>query len=129
MHQFEKLYLAYRKLAKNYQRELDFYYHVITAMHQTMQQVIKSFAKEFKNREKKKEGINAILDIYELNILHCFWAHYNTLKSGITLASYSNLRTIYETTLRIYVNECYPDVAEATCNYNLKNDLAAHCFP
>ena len=121
---FKDLYIAYKRIVKEHNNLLTFYYSNIKLMYLITEDIIYLFWKIAISSGKKKDNIQAISDIYELNILHCFVAHYYSLKSGVALGSYSFLRTIYENVLRIYVNLCYEEIAKITSDYETRLDNA-----
>ena len=116
---YETVNKQYRRIVKDNNEIFDFYQKCINLMHKIVEDMSKVKAREYLKTKKHMTGARAISELYEIKILHSFVAHNSLLKSGIVIASYSHLRTIFETILKIYLNKTEPELGEL----NFKHEI------
>lgn len=116
---YKQIFQMYKKLYDDNKELSLFYSKCINLKHLIVQDMAKVKATEFIRTGKEHTGAKPISELYEIKIIHNFVAHQTLLKNGVSVASYSHLRTIYETILRIYLSILYPDLA----NINFKQEI------
>ena len=113
---------TYREFFKKEEKEqADFYRECIELAYSVTNDARKIKKEKFKT-VKEPESHHLLTDFYEGNILHSFIAHYCLLEKGLLLASFSNIRTIYENLLRIYLIKTNKKSADLIYKYETREN-------
>lgn len=119
---YSQLLQRYKELYKNNKEVSRFYNQCINLMHLIVQDMAKVKATEFMKTKKYLTGARAMSELYEIKILHNFVAHQILIKNGISIGSYNQLRSIYETIIKIYLNIIRPDLGDINFKYETREN-------
>ena len=112
METYEDLRQTYRKLFEDHNDRFEFYQEGINLLDLIIQDATQRRNEEYKKTKKSLRGSPAITQFYLLVIRDSFRAHYHLIKSGFVRPSFSPLRTIYETILKTYLCDIYPEIGK-----------------
>lgn len=119
---YEQINHKYARLYKENKEAAEFYSKCIRLMHLIVQDMAKVKATEYMKTKKHITGARAMSELYEIKIIHEFTAHQTLLKRGLCIASYSHLRSVYETIIKIYLNITNPKLGDLNVNYEIREN-------
>ena len=118
----ETVQLKYKKFFIEEKKQANFYRECIELADSIMQDIIKKRGEIFRRTRERANGPESIVLFFQLDILQQFFAHYILLEKGLLLASFSNIRAIYEYLLRIYLIKTDRELGELNHKYETRKN-------